>query len=149
MSNLIFTVKTFDSLSNSELYAVLRLRSEVFVVEQDAIYQDLDNKDQKALHVLAEKEGSIIAYARIFDKGVYFSEASIGRVVVKKEQRKHGYGHELLQFAIQRIAEHFSQTQIKISAQCYLEAFYKSHGFVPVGASYLEDGIPHIAMVRN
>lgn len=149
MSKLKFTVKTFDELTNSELYAVLRLRSEVFVVEQDAIYQDLDNKDQKALHILAEKEGKLIAYARIFDKGDYFSEASIGRVVVQEDQRKHGYGHALLEFSIRCVVHHFSETRIKISAQCYLEAFYKSHGFVPDGASYLEDGIPHIAMYRG
>ncbi len=149
MSKLKFLVKSYEELSKDELYAILRLRSEVFVVEQTSIYQDVDNKDQKALHILGTIGGEMIAYARIFDKGHYFKETSIGRVVVQKEQRKHRYGHELLQFSIQSVEKYFLDTSIKISAQCYLEAFYMSHGFESKGASYLEDGIPHIAMYRS
>ena len=149
MSHIRYTIKSFDALSKDELYDVLRLRSEVFVVEQTSIYQDVDNKDQLALHVMGVKDGKLICYARIFDKGIYFKEASIGRVVIRKEARSHGYGHKLLKLCITSIENYFSTKPIKISAQCYLESFYKSHGFVPHGTPYLEDGIPHIAMYRS
>ncbi|MBZ9730667.1 GNAT family N-acetyltransferase [Salegentibacter sp. JZCK2] len=141
-------LKTFNELSLEELYQILQLRSEVFVVEQDCVYQDIDGKDQKALHVLGLKEGKVIAYTRCFDKGFYFDEAAIGRVVVKENQRKFGYGHLILKASILAIEERFKTNNIKLSAQQYLTDFYESHGFMQIGEGYLEDGIPHIAMVK-
>lgn len=142
-------IKAFKDLSTLELYQVLRLRSEVFVVEQDCVYQDIDGKDEKALHVLGWKENTIIAYSRIFKPGDYFDMASIGRVVVKKSERKYGYGHKIMKNSIETIHRVFNETKIKISAQKYLEKFYKQHGFIKHGEEYLEDGIPHICMVKD
>ncbi len=141
--------KSFSELSKNELYQLLQLRSEVFVVEQNCVYQDIDFKDQKAYHVLGFKNDNIVAYTRIFNPGDYFSEASIGRVVVKKEERKYGYGHQILKASIEAITTNFKETTIKISAQTYLKKFYESHGFKQVGEAYLEDNIPHIAMVKD
>ncbi len=142
-----FKVKKFNEITTSELYEILQLRSEVFVVEQDCVYQDLDGKDQKALHVIGEKEGEIIAYTRLFNSGQYFDTPSIGRVVVKDTQRKYGYGHDLIKASIQAIVDNYKERKITISAQTYLKKFYESHEFVKVGEEYLEDGIPHIRMV--
>lgn len=142
-------IKEFHELSLEELYQILQLRSEVFVVEQDCVYQDIDGKDQKALHILGIKNGKIIAYTRCFEQGFYFEEAAIGRVVVSKSERKFGYGHLILKASVQAIKERFKTENIKLSAQVYLTAFYESHGFMQVGEGYLEDGIPHIAMILN
>jgi ElaA protein len=142
-------VKTFQELSLDELYEVLALRSEVFVVEQDCVYQDIDGKDKKALHILGYKENQLVAYTRCFDKGMYFEEASIGRVIVKADQRKYGYGHVILEASIKEIKNRFNTTTIKLSAQKYLTKFYESHDFKQFGEGYLEDGIPHIAMMKN
>lgn len=144
-----FVVKTFAELTTSELYELLRLRSEVFVVEQDCVYQDIDGKDEKALHVIGSKEGKIIAYTRLFDRGAYFEMSSIGRVVVKEDERKYGYGHDLMDFSIKAIAAEFNTTSIKIGAQTYLRKFYEGHGFIKVGEEYIEDGIPHIYMIKK
>ena len=141
-------IKTFNELNLEELYQILQLRSEVFVVEQDCVYQDIDGKDQKALHILGIKEGKVIAYTRCFDKGFYFEEAAIGRVVVKESERKFGYGHLILKASILAIEERFKTKNIKLSAQQYLTDFYESHGFMQMGEGYLEDGIPHIAMIK-
>lgn len=146
---LFFKVKNYQELSKDELYALLQLRAEVFVVEQDCVYQDLDGKDQKALHVLGFKGDSLVAYTRIFSPGVYFKEASIGRVVVQEKERLHKYGYDLMKRSIQAVDEHFNTTTIKISAQTYLKKFYNNLGFKEVGEGYLEDGIPHIGMVRR
>ncbi|WP_435253938.1 GNAT family N-acetyltransferase [Tenacibaculum sp. A30] len=143
------TIKTFQELTTSELYELLQLRSEVFVVEQDCVYQDIDGKDLKALHVLGVKEGKIIAYTRLFNSGEYFDTPSIGRVVVKETERKYGYGHDLIKASIKAIVDNYNETTITISAQTYLQKFYESHGFKQVGEGYLEDGIPHIRMVRK
>ena len=143
------TVKKFQELTTSELYEILQLRSEVFVVEQDCVYQDIDGKDQKALHVIGVKEGKIIAYTRLFNSGEYFDTPSIGRVVVKETERKYGYGHDLIKVSIKAIIDNYNETTITISAQTYLQKFYESHGFKQVGEGYLEDGIPHIRMVRS
>lgn len=143
------SVKTFSELNLDELYELLQLRSEVFVVEQDCVYQDIDGKDQKALHVIGKKDGKIIAYTRCFNKGIYFEEAAIGRVVVKKDQRKFGFGHEIMEASVKAIEERYDTRKIKLSAQQYLIEFYKSHGFSSIGEGYLEDGIPHIAMIKN
>ena len=142
-------IKTFEEFSLNELYQVLQLRSEVFVVEQDCIYQDIDGKDQKALHILGYKDDVLVAYTRCFDKGIYFEEAAIGRVIVKKNYRRFGYGHEIIEASIKAIQERFKTNKIKLSAQRYLIDFYESHGFKSIGEGYLEDGIPHIAMIKN
>jgi len=144
-----FFIKEFYQLSLDELYRILQLRSEIFVVEQDCVYQDLDFKDQKALHVFGKKNNSIIAYTRIFKPGDYFKEASIGRVVVDAKERKFGYGHDLMKASIKAIQEQFNTSEITISAQVYLQKFYETHGFKKVGEEYLEDGIPHIEMLKN
>ena len=144
-----FTVKTFSKLTISELYEILKLRSEVFVVEQDCVYQDMDGKDEKALHVIGSKKGKIIAYTRLFDGGEYFNTPSIGRVVVAKPLRKFGYGHDLIKASIQAIYSHYQSRVITISAQIYLLKFYNSHGFEAFGEEYLEDGLPHIRMIKK
>ena len=141
------TVKKFDQLSIYELHDLLQLRSEVFVVEQDCVYQDIDGKDFKALHIIGKKEGKIVAYTRCFKPGVYFNEAAIGRVVVDHSQRKFGYGHDIMIASKKAIEQHYDTKSIKLSAQTYLIKFYESHGFLPTGKEYLEDGIPHIAMI--
>ncbi|MBL4905051.1 MAG: GNAT family N-acetyltransferase [Flavobacteriaceae bacterium] len=142
-----FIVKKFSELTTSELYEILALRSEVFVVEQDCVYLDVDGKDQEALHVFGTKDNKIIAYTRIFKPGDYFKNASIGRVVVQQNQRKFKYGHELITASIQVINNSFNTKEITLSAQTYLVKFYNSHGFITVGEEYLEDDIPHIEMV--
>ena len=142
-------VKTFNQLSLDELYYLLQLRSQVFVVEQDCVYQDIDVKDKKALHVIGKKDNTIIAYSRIFKPGDYFKEASIGRVVVAENFRHLKYGHQLMVASIKAVETSFSSKKIKISAQKYLENFYNNLGFITSGEPYLEDGIPHIAMIKN
>ena len=142
------TVKLFDELTLNELYDLLQLRSEIFVVEQDCVYQDLDGKDSKALHVIGKKEGKIVAYTRCFRPGIYFEEASIGRVVVKASERKYGYGHDIMKASVEAIKNTYNTENIKLSAQTYLVNFYESHGFLAIGEGYLEDGIPHIAMIK-
>lgn len=146
---LEISIKSYLELSKEELYEILRLRSEVFVVEQDCVYQDIDDKDQKALHILGFKSNHLVAYTRCFQAGDYFNEASIGRVVVKEKQRKFGYGHTIIKVSIQAIEDQFHTKTVKISAQEYLKNFYESHGFKQIGETYLEDGIPHIAMIKN
>ena len=139
-----FITKTFQELTTDELYQILQLRSEVFVVEQDCIYQDIDGKDQKALHVFGKINNQIIAYTRIFKAGDYFDNASIGRVVVKESERSSGYGFDLMEASIKAVQEKFNTVNITISAQVYLTKFYNSLGFKQIGEGYLEDGISHI-----
>ena len=142
-------IKSFSELTTTELYAILQLRSEVFVVEQDCVYQDIDYKDQKSFHILGYKNDKLIAYTRIFKPGDYFKQASIGRVVVEINERKFGYGHVIMKHSIKAIKEYFKENTIKISAQTYLKNFYESHGFIQKGEEYLEDNIPHIAMFKE
>ncbi|RZJ67963.1 MAG: GNAT family N-acetyltransferase [Flavobacterium sp.] len=146
---LKWKIKPFEALSLNELYQVLQLRSEVFVVEQNCVYQDIDGKDSKALHVLGELDGELAAYARLFGKGDYFEESSIGRVIVSPKHRDKKLGHDLMRESIKAIKSHFSTDEITISAQLYLKKFYESHGFVAVGEEYLEDDIPHIRMEKS
>jgi ElaA protein len=144
--SISWKTKTFDELSTQELYQILRLRSEVFVVEQNCVYQDIDNKDQKALHLFGIVEGEIIAYSRLFKPGDYFEFSSIGRVVVAEKHRDKNFGHELIDQSILEINRRFNVQNITISAQLYLKKFYESHGFVATSETYLEDDIPHIEM---
>ncbi len=142
-------IKTFQKLTTQELYDVLQLRSEVFVVEQDCVYQDLDGKDQNALHVVGYKGENVVAYTRLFKPGYYFDEASIGRVVVKDSERQHQCGYDIMNASIEAVKNHYKTGIIKISAQIYLKRFYNNLGFKEVGEEYLEDGIPHVGMLRN
>ena len=144
-----FQIKLFSELNTTELYQILQLRSEVFVVEQDCVYQDIDFKDQKALHVFGFKNDKVVAYTRIFKPGDYFKNASIGRVVVAEKERKFGYGHLIMKASISAIKNNFKVDEITISAQKYLKKFYETHQFKQVGEEYLEDGIPHIRMDKN
>ena len=141
--------KTFQQLTTKELYDLLQLRSEVFVVEQECVYQDLDGKDEKALHVIGKKDNKIVAYTRVFKPGDYFENPSIGRVVVSKEERKHKYGYDIMEASIKVVKEQFNEASIKLSAQTYLKKFYNNLGFKEEGEEYLEDGIPHVVMIRQ
>lgn len=142
-------IKSFQDLTTNELYDLLQLRSEVFVVEQDCVYQDIDGKDQKALHVLGYHNTNLVAYTRIFQKGDYLEEASIGRVVVSAEARKHSFGKEIMNSSIEAVSIYFNTSTIVLSAQTYLKRFYNNLGFIEVGEEYLEDGIPHIKMRKH
>ena len=146
---LTFEIKRFNKLSLDELYRILQLRSEVFVVEQNCVYQDIDGKDEKALHVLGFYEDEIVAYSRLFDKGCYFDEASIGRVIVSQKVRAKNFGHDLMKVSIEAIEKEFKTSNITISAQKYLKKFYETHNFEQTSEMYLEDDIPHIEMKRK
>ena len=140
-------IKAFNDLSVMELYEVLKLRSEVFVVEQECVYLDIDGKDQKALHVLGISEGKIVTYSRIFRAGDYFMNTSVGRVVVAKSDRKKGYAKMMMKAAMEYIFNDLKARKIELSAQTYLTHFYTELGFKIVGEAYLEDGIPHRKMI--
>ncbi|WP_127140360.1 GNAT family N-acetyltransferase [Flagellimonas marinaquae] len=142
-------IKTFDELNIHQLYQILRLRSEVFVVEQDCVYQDVDNKDQKALHIMGMKDGQVVAYTRVFKPGDYFDNVSIGRVVVSQEQRQYGLGKQIMLASLAAIDQRFPDKPIEISAQSYLLKFYTDLGFSAFGEEYLEDGIPHRRMLKK
>jgi ElaA protein len=142
-------IKRFNELSLRELYCLLKLRSQVFVVEQNCVYQDVDGKDEKALHLLGEFDEQIVAYARLFKAGDYFENASIGRVVIHPDCRDKKWGHQLMNQAIVGVDSNFKTNQITISAQLYLKKFYESHDFVQTTEMYLEDNIPHIEMRRG
>ena len=143
---LEWEIKRFEELSSLELYKLLQLRSEVFIVEQNCVYQDIDDKDQKAVHLLGKRNSEIMAYARLFKAGDYFENAAIGRVVIGANYRENKWGNDLMREAIAGIESHFETTKITISAQLYLQKFYESHGFVVTSETYLEDAIPHIEM---
>ena len=139
-----FSVKTFEDLSVTELYAVMKLRQEIFVVEQNCVYLDADGFDAKAMHVLGTGEhGKLAAYIRIFAPGGYYDEAAIGRVVVGADFRGQQFGVKVMEYGIDYCKKYFPDSPIKIGAQVYLDKFYRSLGFVPISEIYLEDGIEH------
>ena len=140
--------KKWTEISLKELYGILRLRSEVFVVEQDCVYQDIDNKDQQAIHLLGYINNELIAYSRIFNEGNYFKETSFGRAIIKKEKRGLGIGDDLVKESLKIIKKEYGNKKVKISAQAHLKKFYAKHGFKTKGEEYLEDGIPHVSMER-
>ena len=142
-------IKSFEDLSTNQLYDILKLRSEIFVVEQNCVYLDIDGKDKLALHLFGEFEGEIVAYSRLFKAGISFDNASIGRVVVDANYRDKKWGHDLMREAISGIKSNFGESQITIGAQLYLKKFYESHGFIQTSEMYLEDDIPHIEMKRE
>ena len=146
---LKWKIKPFEALNVNELYDLLKLRSEIFVVEQNCVYLDLDGKDKKALHLIGEYDNKIVAYVRLFDAGITFDNASIGRVVVDPNYRDRKWGHDLMREAISAIKSNFNKEKITIGAQLYLKKFYESHGFVQSSEMYLEDDIPHIEMIRE
>ncbi|MEO5891035.1 MAG: GNAT family N-acetyltransferase [Ferruginibacter sp.] len=137
---------SFTELSVAQLYAILQLRNEVFVVEQNCVYQDADNRDEMSIHHMGWIDNILVAYCRILPPGVSYPEASIGRIVTAPGYRHLGYGRKLVEMAVGFTLERFGTRKITISAQLYLEKFYKSLGFVQVSEPYLEDNIPHIKM---
>ena len=145
----MIVAKTFYELNTQELYQILRLRSEVFVVEQDCVYQDLDNKDQISFHVFQNEKDEIVAYTRIFKSGDYYKNPSIGRVVVSKKNRGKELGKKIMIYSIEYINKNLKGEKIELSAQKYLEKFYKDLGFYRTGEDYLEDGIPHQRMIKE
>lgn len=146
--NIHFQITPFNELTVAELYDILQLRTAVFVVEQNCVYQDMDGKDQISLHLLVKSTGStLLAYARLLPPHVSYTEPSIGRVVSNPAFRKAGFGKILMQKAIESVSARWPHQGIRISAQLYLLQFYQNLGFSPVGESYLEDNIPHIEML--
>ena len=140
----------YQDLSKEDLYGLLKIRQEVFIVEQDCPYLDADGLDQKCYHVMGKKDDEIVACTRIVPKGISYEKyISIGRVVNIKSIRKLGEGKKLMDYSINVCKELFPGEAIKISAQVYLDRFYQDLGFVPTGENYLEDGIPHQAMILN
>lgn len=143
------TCKAFGDLTPHELYEIMRLRNEVFVLEQLCVYQDADNKDQRSHHLMIKDSGKLIAYARLLPPGVSYPEMSIGRVISSPEYRRKGAGRLLMQQAIEGCHKLFGEGPIRIGAQLYLKKFYESFGFVQAGDIYLEDNIEHIEMKRQ
>jgi ElaA protein len=141
-----WTLKFFEALTVVELYELLKLRSAVFVVEQNCVFLDMDDKDQASLHLFAMENAIITAYCRIVPPHVIYLEASIGRVITNPDTRRYGLGKQLMQTAIKETRRLFPNTTIKIGAQLYLKKFYEAFGFQQSGAVYLEDGIEHIHM---
>ena len=146
---MTWVLKTFDSLTLQELYAILRLRTEVFVVEQNCVFQDMDNKDQQCYHLMGWKDGQLNAYTRLVPPGVSYKEPSIGRVVTSPVARGNGTGKLLMEKSIEEIIQLYGKTPIKIGAQLYLKKFYESLGFSQTSNKYDEDGIDHIEMNRQ
>ena len=138
-------VKRFQDLTVDELYAILRLRAEIFVVEQDCAYQDLDDIDQEAWHVYLKEEEQVVGYLRVIEKGKRLDEVSIGRVV--SLYRRKGIGRRLMEIGKMVAKDKFKATRIKIGAQVQAQPFYEKAGFVQVSEEYLEDGIPHVYMI--
>ncbi len=139
---------SFQQLSTQQLYEILKLRVDIFVVEQQCPYPELDEKDiqEGVNHVIGSRNGHIIAYARLLPKGLSYKDASIGRVVIKISERGSNLGHELLTTALDQCEKLWPGQSITIGAQSHLQQFYTRHGFIPVSDCYLEDGIPHIDM---
>jgi ElaA protein len=144
-----WTIKKFDELTLDELYAILQLRNEVFIVEQNCVYNDTDGKDRSAWHLMAKEDDELVAYTRILPPGVSYSDPAIGRVVTSSSKRRSGLGRELMKRSIESCERLCGKISITLSAQVYLQSFYESLGFIVVGEEYLDDGIPHIKMSRK
>jgi ElaA protein len=149
MEIIQWSLKKFEELSSLELYEILRLRSEVFVVEQNCVFLDMDDKDQFSLHLQGRIDGKLAAGVRILPPGLSYDEPSIGRVVSSPLFRRKGVGIELMKTAIKETISLYGDVAIKIGAQLYLKNFYESFGFIQCSETYLEDDIPHIKMIRN
>ena len=144
---MVWIAKKFEELSPAELYAILQLRSEVFVVEQQCVFQDMDDKDQPSWHLMGWRDGKLLACARILAPGVAYVESSIGRIVSSPTARRQSIGRELVSRSIGLLYSLHGKTVIRIGAQYYLRGFYESFGFRQTGEIYLEDGIEHIEML--
>jgi ElaA protein len=152
MNNIQWDIKTFQKLELEQLFDLLKLRVDVFVVEQACAYPELDDHDRylETRHLSGRNEfDQLIAYARLLPPGLRFPEVNLGRFVVKAELRKKGIGHQLLQTALKEISGYWPKTSIRISAQDYLQTFYEQYGFIRISDVYLEDGIPHVEMVKE
>lgn len=149
MMQVHWVLKTFEELTPHELYAVLQLRSAVFVVEQTCVFQDIDNNDQGSYHLMGFSDKTLVAYTRLLPPGLTYEQASIGRVVTAPAARRYGLGKALMQQSLYEVLKKFGAGPIKIGAQLYLKKFYESFGFKQTGAMYVEDGIEHIYMLRN
>ena len=145
--NIQWRCQHFNELSQYELYAILRLRSEVFVVEQNCVFLDMDDKDQKCWHICGWDDQKLVAYTRLVPPGAAYEQASIGRVVTSPSVRRTGIGKELMEYSIEKTFSLFGKNNIKIGAQLYLKNFYESLGFRQSSDVYLEDGIEHIEMI--
>ena len=144
-----WSFKKFDNRTPIELYSVLQLRNEVFVVEQNCVFQDADNKDQDSHHLMGWEDDILVAYSRIVPPGIaYDSFPSIGRVVTSPKSRRNGIGKLLMHQSIEHLQKLFGESSIKLGAQLYLKNFYESFGFLQSSDAYIEDGIPHIEMIR-
>jgi ElaA protein len=148
INGIKWILKKFDELSPHELYAILQLRNEVFVVEQDCVFQDADNKDQASYHFMGWDHDELVAYTRIVPPGIVYSQASIGRVVTSPAARGGGLGKKLMEQSLIQVNKLFGMIPVKIGAQVYLRKFYAEFGFQPASAVYLEDGIEHIEMIK-
>ena len=146
--NITWSLKKFDELSPHELYAILQLRNEVFAVEQNCVYHDMDNKDQPSYHLIGWQNEKLVAYTRIIPPGIIYPEPSIGRVVTSSSVRRTGVGKELMEKSIEETYKLYGKTPIKIGAQLYLLKFYTDLGFKQTSDIYLEDGIQHIEMLK-
>jgi ElaA protein len=151
---MIWISKQFEHLTPHELYAILRLRSEVFVVEQNCVFQDMDNKDQHCFHIMGWRESALVndfllASARLVPPGIAYEYPSIGRVVSSPSIRDSGIGRELMDRSIEVLVQLYGVTPIRIGAQLYLRRFYESFDFIITGDVYDEDGIPHVEMTRK
>jgi len=147
-SNIQWITKSFAALTNIELYALLRLRCEIFVVEQNCVYLDVDNNDQKAFHTLGYIGDELVATTRLFEKDImYDGYQSIGRVLTAQKYRRTGAGKDLMNYSIKECERLFGKGPIKIGAQMYLKKFYSEFGFEQSGDMYDEDGIDHIPMI--
>jgi ElaA protein len=144
---IVWKLSAFEALSVRELHDVLQLRSEVFVLEQRCVFQDIDGSDAQAMHLMGHRDGQLLAYARCFPAAVKFVEASIGRVVTRRHARGSGLGHLLIERALSSVCTLWGVQSIRIGAQTHLEKYYCGHGFVDAGKPYIEDGIDHLEMV--
>ena len=145
--NIIWILKKFEELTPHELYTIIQLRNEVFVVQQNCVYQDADNKDQASYHLMGWEDDKLITYSRIIPPGIAYAEPSIGRVVTSPSVRGNGIGKMLMEESIDQVYKLFDTVSIKIGAQVYLLQFYSSFGFKQTSDIYLEDGIEHIEMI--
>jgi len=141
-------LKKFEELTLEELYSILQLRNEVFVVEQNCVYQDVDNLDKQAWHLMGWQETQLMAYTRIIPPGIKYKEPAIGRVVISMAIRNKGVGKDLMNQSIDACEKLFGNTSVTLNAQLYLKRFYESLGFVPVSDVFPEDGIEHVKMTR-
>lgn len=144
----LWNFRSFDALSPHALYGILALRQQVFVLEQNCVYVDCDDRDQVSLHLWTERSDKVVAYARILPPGVQYDEVAIGRVVTSPAMRRTGLGRALMTEALHRVRAMFGEVPVRLGAQTYLVEFYKQFGFEP-GLPFMEDGIPHTHMIRK